>query len=94
MDYDLYRDIDDGPRPIRVRAGQRQTRTARIAQGATSLGISVEMYEMHVEAGERWCSGHQRWCMAADFRPSTGSCREGHALYHRTYQAAKKARGA
>ncbi len=35
--------------------------TRQAACGAAKLGISPETYREHVEAGERWCSGHQEW---------------------------------
>lgn len=90
MDYETLRDIDAGPRPILPRPGQRGTRSSRIAHGAALLGISAEMYELHVEAGERWCSKHGRWCPAADFPAKGGSCRAGHAEYMRTRKAARE----
>lgn len=39
----------------------RQTDLMRLQHGATVLGISLEMYIAHREAGESWCSGHKAW---------------------------------
>lgn len=91
LDYDSYIEIDAPRRGLSNRPGTLSTRSARIAMGASHLGISVEMYELHVEAGERWCSGHGRWCPATDFGKTKGSCRTGHAAYMRARNEAKKA---
>lgn len=43
------------------RARLLQMSERAMKQGATRLGISVDDYRRHIEAGERWCSGHQMW---------------------------------
>jgi hypothetical protein len=51
--YDLY------PRGLRTPAAQ--THLTRMRHGATALGIPLDMYLAHREAGEAWCCGHQAW---------------------------------
>lgn len=90
MDQETYLDIGVSPRPLFRRPGERASRSERIQMGATRLGISVEAYGLHVEAGERWCFGHRRWCPAGEFPSAKGSCKTGHAEYMRARYAAKR----
>lgn len=50
--------------------GTRSSHLARLRMSATRLGITVEAYTAHIEAGEKWCSRHQRWQPVGDFGPS------------------------
>lgn len=46
------------------RPGRLESRCAgwrSIEKGAAALGISKGEYQVHVDAGEKWCAGHHRW---------------------------------
>ncbi len=50
---------------------KRRSLEERMAHGARQLGITLDEYRQHVEAGEKWCSGHQSW----ESRQGFGRCR-------------------
>lgn len=64
---------------------RRQTHLSRMQHGAAMLGISLEAYLAHREAGESWCSRHRAWHPLEAFgvrmrrgeRVVNGSCRAG-----------------
>jgi hypothetical protein len=54
--------------------------------GAHRLGISVDEYRQHREAGERWCSAHKRWEPADLFGARQRVCIDGNRERVRRYQ--------
>lgn len=91
LDRDDYLDVDRPWSGLTNRRGNLATRSSRVQMMATRLGMSVEVVELQIEAGNRWCSGHGRWCPSTDFGGTKGSCRAGHAEYMRARNAARKA---
>lgn len=64
-------------------ARQPLTSEHRMRLGAAKLGVSLDAYRSHVEAGEKWCFACQAWRPREDFgrseRATDGlltSCRE------------------
>lgn len=64
--------------------------------GATKLGLSADEYRQHVEAGERWCSGHRAWhpatlkVFAIDRNHSSGLAGNCRAWLAERYAARRK----
>ena len=68
----------------------RASDVSRMRQGATRLGIAYQTYKRHIEQGERWCSGHQRWHTADAFYASRDSQRNTNCPeWKRAYQREK-----
>ena len=62
-------------------------KTAGFRKGAAKLGIPLDEYTRHREAGQRWCSEHRRWEAAELFSEKVrGRCRVGHAEAPRRVQ--------
>lgn len=58
-----YREDVDGLHLYRGGSGflKRASHLSRAQMSATRLGITLEAYLAHAEAGEKWCSAHRRW---------------------------------
>lgn len=64
-----------------------------LIRAAASIGISADAYRTHLEAGEKWCSGHQAWHPRSAFNANAAkydglqvSCREHHNPIQANYQ--------
>jgi hypothetical protein len=86
--------------PQGLRTPAPQTHLTRLRHGATALGISLEAYIAHREAGESWCSYHKAWHPLAEFGTArvrgtvriAGVCRPGAASAEREYRRRKRER--
>jgi hypothetical protein len=52
---------------------EKRSMTDRMQQGATAIGVPLDIYEARLEAGERWCAHHKTWHPSGEFSRGTTS---------------------
>lgn len=78
--------------------GSRGLADHGILTAAPRIGVSVEEYRRQLALGNKWCSGHRRWCPLATFARVwsvrrwrvSSRCREADRAASREYQRRKR----